>query len=118
MLIIKENQITQLESHAEQKFISKCIPFFNKKFPETFASDEELRKCIQLGIEKAEEYDVRKQGNTKFVIEMVIRYGKYFEEQLPISKATDILNADSMSGDERISLLKQELLISQLNSIT
>lgn len=118
MINITQSQIDKLENLARERFVNKCAPYFRKRMPGRFECDEELNNEIYKGLEIAEKLGVEKQGNTKFIIEMVLTHGPEFYCELPFSGAREILYNDELSGDERVKELKQKLMISQIGSLS
>lgn len=103
MLVMREAQMTTFEQVAIHNFENRLLEHLKEFFPRhcEILGDEQVRKVIRLGIERAGQYDLTSERNVDLYVNLMFMLGSYFDQdpQLPwaakILTDKDILNSNT-----------------------
>lgn len=107
MLIIRKEQMEVLSRYMVEQFVDRAAAHLRSSFIEQTKAltDDDIRALINSGIEKAEGFDLTIEEDVTRYLELMIIYGKDFDSDPGISWAGEILNAQDLSGAEKIERL-------------
>lgn len=104
MLVIREQQIETLQQHAEEDFVERLMKHLREtQDAETFElDDEELRRRVEFGIEKARGYELTWEKPIVFFVRLMFSIAPNFDEQENIQ---DVLDAPFDEPNEKMDYL-------------
>jgi hypothetical protein len=104
MLKIREQQIEALEEYMRQSFIERTIKQLRGGCPDLTAdrSDENLRKTIEAGIERAKRYGITIEWDVCRYIEYQLRFGVNFDTSSRTAWAGDLLRSHGIDGTSKM----------------
>ncbi len=95
MLVIRKNQIEIFEQITLRKFEDELIDHFKVSAPELskILKEDGVRRVVQLGTRRAEQYGLKDRVPLKFYIELMFAFGSFFDTdvQLPWAAQADYL---------------------------
>jgi len=104
MFVIRHEQMKAMQEYMLGKFARRMFLHLRENFPEETSdiSDEELRDLIQMGIEKAESYNIVEHEDVQGFLEFMITNGPNFHEDDAHPEIQQILSSTEMDGEEKI----------------
>lgn len=105
MLTIRKEQIEKFGEFIEANFKVNSMKMLRDKYPQETKDkkDQEMMAFINLGIEKAEKYDIIERRDISMFLEYMICYGKEFDTNIENKWAIEILKIKDIPGEEKIS---------------
>jgi hypothetical protein len=103
MLFIRKNHIKVFEQSALRKFEDELIDHFKVSAPELSKILKEVgvRHVIQLGTGRAERYGLNDRVPLKFYIEMMFAFGSFFDTDVQLPWAAQVLSDSTISDQYR-----------------
>ncbi|MDS4026630.1 MAG: hypothetical protein RKO25_06565 [Candidatus Contendobacter sp.] len=108
MLVMREAQMTTFEQAAVHNFENRLLEHLKEFFPKhcEILGDEQVRKVIRLGIERAEQYEVVSERDLYLYVGLMFMLGSYFDEDPQLPWAGKILkDEDIVDPSDRIDRL-------------
>jgi hypothetical protein len=116
MLTIRKEQMNVLSAYMGQAFEERIIRHIRQNFPDQYkqlgdtdAREDNLRKLIRQGIERARRYGIESERDAARFVELMIRIGPTFEELPEYAWAKAVLSDPNISGHGRVELIHQQL---------
>ena len=106
MLIIRPEQVKVLEQYMVKQFEERMRVHLQRVFAEELQTigEVELREQIRLGVEKAQLYQITKEGDVQRYLECAVIYGWEFDTT---SWAKNILQRADWSGEMKMDKVEQ-----------
>lgn len=110
-MIIRKNQMDQLGDYMRQSFEDRMVTHINRFFPDKAEAlgEENLRKQIRLGMEKADRYHVRREKDVAKFVQLKFALHPEFDEQPEMAWTKEILKDHSLPGGEKMDKIYEEL---------
>jgi hypothetical protein len=111
MLKIRKEQMTSFEKIAAQRFEDQMVEHLRNFAPKHFKVLEEsdVRRVIQLGIDKARSHRFTSERSIRLYIEMMFMMGSGFDSDPLLPWAAEILSDESLQLEtERIDRLNEK----------
>ena len=107
MLTIRKEQVERLGEFIEESFKTNSIKRLRSKYPQETKekNDQEMMSFINLGIEKAEIYNIIERSDISVFLEYMTNYGNDFDTNPKNEWATEVLKIKDLPGEEKISLM-------------
>lgn len=108
MLVMREAQMTTFEQAAIHNFENRLLEHLKEFFPRhcEILGDEQVRKVIRLGIERAEQYEVVSERDLHLYVGLMFMLGSYFDQDPQLPWAGKILkDEDVVEPSDRIDKL-------------
>lgn len=110
-MIVRKGQMSAFEEQMRKGFEDRMVVHLNKFFPEKTRrmKEEELRASIREGVEKADGYFVTREVDVARFIDLKFALAPDFDELEEMSWAREILDDHSISGQDKIERIYEEL---------
>jgi len=99
MLRIRSEQIEAFESARAAHFEPRTVQHLKERFPKhcDVLKDEGILEVIHYGIGRAETYGLTHQSEVRLFIDLTLMFGRYFDTDLQIPWAAEILTDDDLT---------------------
>ena len=108
MLVMRETQMATFEQAAIHNFENRLLEHLKEFFPrhcEIFG-EEQVRKVIRLGIERAEQYELVSERDLHLYVGLMFMLGSYFDQDPQLPWAAKILKDENIADpSDRIDQL-------------
>jgi predicted transcriptional regulator len=98
MLVIRETQMAAFEQAALRNFENRLLGHLEEFFPKhrEVLGEEQMRKVIRLGIERAESYGLVSERDLHLYVGLMFMLGSYFDQDPQLPWATKILTDENI----------------------
>jgi|ERR1700687_744965 len=93
MLTMRPEQVDAFRQHHLQKFEDEMVEHLKKFSPQHWRviKEPDGRRAIKLGIERARAYGFTSRGPVRFYLELMLKFGSYFDTDPQYSWAREVL---------------------------
>jgi hypothetical protein len=104
MLIIRNEQLEVFDDYLFKQFVEDMIAHLRTNFPNQVKpmNETDLRKMIEDGIDRAEQYDVINVGDVERFLECMVILGQNFDNDIQNTWAGDILRDKNTNGTDKM----------------
>lgn len=98
MLVMRETQMATFEQAAVHNFENRLLEHLEEFFPRhcEILGEEQARKVIRLGIERAKQYDFVSERDLHLYVGLMFMLGSYFDQDPQLPWAARILKDESI----------------------
>jgi hypothetical protein len=103
MLTMRPEQMQKFSEAALKRFEDQMVIHLNKFFPEQCkaAGEPKLRETIQYGVQRATAYRITRSSDVCKYIDLMVVFGRDFDQSPQQAWAGEILNSKSVKGPVR-----------------
>ena len=107
MLTIRKEQLRVLDSDRRMHFVAKMLQHVQKFFPEQCAllGENQIREWVEHGINRATSYRIASERDVCKYIDVMIVFGKDFDQDARLPWASKILRVQHTKPPEKTRLL-------------
>lgn len=98
MLVMRDAQMTTFEQAAVHNFENRLLEHLKEFFPRhcEILGEEQVRKVIRLGIERAEQYELVSERDLHLYVGLMFMLGSYFDQDPQLPWAARILKDENI----------------------
>lgn len=98
MLVMRDAQMATFEQAAIHNFENRLLEHLEEFFPRhcEILGEEQVRKVIRLGIERAEQYELVSERDLHLYVSLMFMLGSYFDQDLQLPWAARILKDENI----------------------
>ncbi len=98
MLVIRKAQMAVLEQAVLRTFENRMLEHLKEFFPKhcEILGEEQVRKVIRLGIERAEQYGLVSERDIHLYVGLMFMLGSYFDQDPQLPWAAKILTDENI----------------------
>ena len=98
MLVMRETQMATFEQAAVHNFENRLLEHLEEFFPKhcEILGEEQARKAIRLGIERAKQYDLVSERDLHLYVGLMFMLGSYFDQDPQLPWAAKILTDENI----------------------
>ena len=98
MLVMRDAQMGTFEQAAVHNFENRLLSHLKEFFPRhcEILGDEQVRKVIRLGIERAEQYELFSERDLHLYVGLMFMLGSYFDQDPQLPWAAKILTDENI----------------------
>ena len=107
MFRIRKEQVEALDKAAFQAFEERVAEHVKESFPKhaELCGEEAVRKVVRIGLERAQEYGIAKEGGLQLYIDLMFLLGSSFDTDPQLPWAAEVLSDTSIEESARLDRL-------------
>jgi hypothetical protein len=106
-MIIRRQQMDEFVRVEQEKFEQRTLESLKQNWPDQYKArgEEEARKSIRAGVERAEKHGLTLEGHVTTYIDLMWAYGDDFDQDPQCGWAQQILRNPELEAQEKVDRL-------------